>query len=128
MTGSGTALRDLRAAEAARVLGLLDLGSLPGRAAVWVENGVDTPAARALAAGGDGSQAVSPTVLVATLAAEHGVAIHDLATARAVHAESVIGLLGTGGDFPGAVFGLSNSVTDSVTGGVRRWWSRHRSR
>lgn len=126
-TGYVGAVADLRAAEAARVLGLLDVTTLAGRARWWIDSGIDTPAARALAAAAAGPP-VPPTVLLATLAAEHGVAVHDIATARAIHAEMIIGLAGQGGDFSRALFGLSNSVTDGFTSGVRRWWGRHRRR
>lgn len=122
-SGHATAVRDLRAAEAARVLGLLDPAALPARARRWIDSGIDTPAARALAAGGDPAQS-NPTVLVATVAPEHDVAIHDVAVARAVHAQSVIGLLGQGGDFSGALLDLANSVTDGLTVRAHRWWGR----
>lgn len=120
------ALRDLRAAEAARVLGLLDPSTLPPRARSWVAQGLATPAALALAAGPGGPASSSPMVLLATLAAEYEVAIHDLGQARAVHAEAVIGLAGQGGDFAGALFDLSNSVTDGITARARRWWRGRR--
>ncbi|MEP6980362.1 MAG: hypothetical protein ABJA16_06320 [Nakamurella sp.] len=123
-SGHAAAVRDLRAAEAARVLGLLDPDALPTRARRWIESGIDTPAARALAASSWDPTQSNPTVLVATVASEHDVAIHDIAVAQAVHAQSVIGLIGQGGDFSGALLDLANSVTDGLTGRAHRWWVR----
>lgn len=118
------ALEDLRAAEAARVLGLLDTATLPPRARRWTQQALISPATLALAGAAPGAS--GPLVLLATVASEHGVSIHDVATARAVHAESIIGIAGRGGDVSGSLFDLSNSVTDGLTGGVRRWWRDRR--
>jgi hypothetical protein len=116
--GRAIAIRDLRAAEAARVLGLLDPATLPDRARGWVAHGLVTPAALALA-GGTGRGDSAP-VLLATLAAECGVSVRDIPSARAVHAEAVLGMAGA--DVGPAVFDLANSVTDGVTTRLRRWW------
>lgn len=121
--GRATAIRDLRAADAARVLGLLDPATLPGRAQGWIAHGLVTPAALALAGGTDRGD--SATVLLATVAAECGVSVDDVPTARAVHAEAVLGMAGT--EVGPAVFDLANSVTDGLTSRLRRWW-RDRSR
>ncbi|WP_157970512.1 hypothetical protein [Nakamurella deserti] len=117
-TGRATALRDLRAADAARVLGLLDPATLPERARHWTGQGLVTPAALALAGGTGGTDRFP--VLLATVAAEHGVSVADVPTARAVHAEAVLGM--TGAAFGPAVFELANTVTDGLTSRVRRWW------
>ncbi len=118
------ALHDLRAAEAARVLGLLDPAGLPTRAQEWVRHGLTTPAVRALASGG----VAGPEVLLATAASELGVSIPDDATARAVHARQVIAITARGGDAGAALFALSNSVTDGVTARLRARWRRRPDR
>ena len=121
------ALKDLRAAEAARILGLLDTSTLAARAGRWVQQGLSSTATLELAATGDGAGGPqSPLVLLATVASEHGISIPDVGVARAVHAESIIGLAGAGGDISESLFDLSNSVTDGVTGGLRRWWRDRR--
>ena len=119
------ALRDLRAADAARVLGVLDPTGLTARAREWHAQGVTSPAVRALAAGGT---TAGPAVLLATAAAELGVSVPDEATARVVQARAVIAVTARGGDAGQALFALSNSVTDGITGRLRARWRRRTDR
>ena len=123
-TARSAALRDLGAAEAARVLGLLDTAALPARARRWVQLGLTTPAAAALAAGTPEAPVDNPAVLLATLAAECGVSIHDPVVARSVHAEAILTMAGQ--DQATSLFTFSNSITDGITGRLRRWWRRGR--
>ncbi len=123
-TARTAARQDLRAAEAARVLGLLDTQELPARARRWRQFGLTTPAAVAPAAGPAGTGEGSQTVLVATLAAECGVSIQDPAVARAVHAETIIGMADQ--DFTTSLVTFSIGITDNLTGHLRRRLRRPR--
>jgi hypothetical protein len=124
-----SAIREIRAAEAARVLGLLDAKPLPAKAEKWMQDGVDSANVRALA--GATTSGANPTdqilaELLAAIAREHGVAFASLQEARSIHAEQVVSLMGTGGDFGAQVFGLSNSVTDEMVARLRRLVARFR--
>ena len=116
------ALREIRAAEAARMVGVLDIAELPQQAQQWVVDGISQPSARALAAlaGSVLAAAHNRAVLLATLASECHVNFANLAEARAVHADTVIRTMVTGGDFPRAVFDFSNSYTDHIASRLGR--------
>lgn len=84
------ALAEIRAAEAARMLGLLVSSELPARAGEWLAAGVDTPNVRALAGASAEVTAGVRAALLAEIAGDTHQAPATLAEARAIHAETVI--------------------------------------
>jgi len=114
--GFSVAIQQIRAAEAARVLGLLDTDRLAARAQQWVDAGITTEGAYRLS---DADSDTSPDELAALVkqtAAETGVHFSTTAEARAVHAQSVIASMATSADLTGDILRFSNNYTDEVTG------------
>jgi len=125
----GAALAEIRAAEAARVLGLQDPMTLPGLAQGWLRDGLDSPSLRALA--GAATSGANPTgqvllELLATIAHEQGISFGTLQAARTVHAQSVVSLISEAGEFGPQLFGLSNTVTDEFAARIGAFFRRLR--
>jgi hypothetical protein len=125
------ALGELRSAEAARRLGLLDTRPLPALAAQWIADGIDSANVRALA--GSNTSGANPTSqvlaeLLGSVAREQNVSFATLQEARKVHAESLISLISRPAELGPQVFGLSNTVTDELADRARHFFARLRRR
>jgi hypothetical protein len=121
---------DVRKAEAARILDVLETANLPARAQSWLAGGIDTPNVRALAGLAD-SPEVSDGVrraLVAEIASDLGITFDSLQDARRIHAEHIIQTMSQGANLGPQIFALSNGVTDELTGRLRRVIDRLRRR
>jgi hypothetical protein len=122
-----TALQEIRSAEAARVLGLLDAIPLPRQAAQWISDGIDSGNVRALAGAETSGADPTPQILAELLGAvarEQGVTFHTLQDARKVHARSLIAMISNPAEFGPQVFGLSNTVTDEFAARIQRFLRR----
>ncbi|WP_423922874.1 hypothetical protein ACPEEZ_03600 [Frigoribacterium sp. 2-23] len=125
--GVDAARREIRDDEAKRLLGLLSPATLPARAARWLADGLDDPAAHDLA---DREMTEEARVAsLATLAASQGVAFATAREAREHHARFVITTMTA--DTAGAdSLSFSNSFTDGVSASARgalgRLFSRRR--
>ena len=120
--GLDAALAEIRAAEAARVLGVLDSQSLPALAARWVDDGLVTPDVQALAAAAD-TPRTDRLRMLATIAAASGTTFADVAAARAAHIEGMISTIDPA-RFPSQAFHRSNGYTDELTAKARALLSR----
>ena len=121
---TGNALEELRRAEAARVLGLLDPATLQPLASQWALDGLESENVQALAA--VGTQA-SPGVLLALLAeaaSDEGIHFANTAEARALHASSVIAAMATSANPTMVAMTFSNNYTDELSTRVSRLISR----
>ncbi len=140
------AVDEIRAAEAARVLGMLDVTPLPTKAAEWIAAGIRYTSAVALAALARPGTGLANTArtraaddigpddidpdgtlraqLLGNLAIECGIGFRTTAEARAVHANTVIAALrsangtGTGTATP-MIVDFSNNYTDELTERVK---------
>jgi hypothetical protein len=126
--GPAVAREEIRRAEAARVLGLLDAADQPANAAQWLLDGIDTPNVHALAglagpAGMDVSGGVKEA-LVAEIAADLGISFSTLQDARRVHANEIIRSFSQGDIESAQIYGLSNGFTDEWSAKLRRFFSR----
>lgn len=116
----GSALDELRRAEAARVLGLLDPQTLPALANQWLVDGLESENVRALAdANSKASQGVR-LALLAEAAEEAGVHFASTAEARALHASSVIAAMATSANPSLVAMTFSNNYTDELSSRVSR--------
>jgi hypothetical protein len=121
--GNVAARRDIRLAEAARMLGLLDSGELPERATRWLADGADTPNIRALAA--ITSVAESPRfALVREITEELGLGFASQQAARTFEAEEIIRARSFNLDVSAQLYGLSNGFTDEMVRRLRGFVSR----
>lgn len=121
------ALREIRVAEAGRMLGLLPAGSLVDRAAGWAAVGITSPGILRLAFAADvtNDEALG---LLAHDAAALGLSFGSTREARAVYVGDVLPDLITSAD-PGTLsMTVSNNFTDEVTGTARRILGRLRRR
>jgi hypothetical protein len=113
------ALREIRIAEAGRILGLLPAGSLTDRAAGWAAAGITSPGVQRLAFDADvtNDEALG---LLAHDAAALGLTFASTREARAAYVQDVLPDLVTSPD-PGTLsMTVSNNFTDEVTGRARR--------
>ena len=123
--GNVAARRDIRRAEAARVLGLLDSSSLPTRAQNWIVDGADSPNVRALS--------IAPTVaaservrdaLLTEIAAERGLGFASIQDARTFQAEEIIRARSFNLDVNSQIVSLSNAYTDELWQKLRGFVAR----
>jgi hypothetical protein len=117
------AFADIQLAEAARVLSLLETDGLGGRAVGWISDGIDTPTVRALAQSADAATGIR-LALVAEIAAEFGIGFATLQDARRLYAEHIIRAMGTGDNFGGDIYALSNGYTDELVARIRGFVGR----
>ena len=116
--GNVAARRDIRRAEAGRVLGILNSAELPERARAWIVDGADSPNLRALAAApSDSASDGIRRALLAEIAAELGLSFAAVQDARAFQAEEIIRARSFNLDVGTQIYGLSNGYTDEL---VRR--------
>ncbi len=115
------AREDIRRAEAARVVGQLDAGTLSVRASGWRDAGLDSSNVRALAGASDADVSSGvKSALLAEIAAEFGLGFATLQEARSVRAVDIVRSMGAGENVSAEIFGLSNGLTDE-------WVARFRS-
>jgi hypothetical protein len=108
------AIAQIRAAEAARMIGLLDDAVLVAQADDWVAAGVESDSLTTLVSG-----ETTPALragLLADVAASVGVHFATRSDARSVHAMTVIDQMTKSGDLVGDVMRFSNNYTDEVSG------------
>jgi hypothetical protein len=109
------ALREIREAEASRMLGLLDADPLDAHAAGWLADGVDSPALRSLARSGDSGAAAVKLALLAEAAAELGLSFRGVQDARGFHIRATMsdvdGITRAGQES----FSISNAFTDQLS-------------
>jgi hypothetical protein len=118
--GNVAARRDIRRAEAGRVLGLLDSAELPERARSWIADGAETENVRALAAASDDAAADGVRLaLLAEIAAERGLAFATVQDARTFQAEEIIRARSFNLDVGTQIYGLSNGYTDELVRRIR---------
>ena len=117
---SGTAVDEIRRAEAARTLGLLDPSTLQVRAGQWLADGVDSPNVRALARANSETSDGIRLALLAEIAEENGVHFETTAEARALHASSVIAAMATSSNPTLVAMTFSNNYTDEVSSRIFR--------
>jgi len=110
----GTALSDLKLAEAMRVLGLLEPGRLQAQAVEWAAAGVDSASVRELAALPPGSDTAERVALLAEAAAELELGFATVQDARVFHVKAVLANPAAG--IPGGnPLDISNNFTDHFT-------------
>jgi hypothetical protein len=122
-----TAHEEIRAAEAARVLGVLDPGPLPVRAVQWMNDGIDSRNVRALAEVVASDQTPGDevlTALLAEIARDEHISFANRQEARALHSDTVIAMLRNPAEFSAHTYRFSNSVTDDIVAWLRRRFRR----
>lgn len=123
--GNVAARRDIRRAEAGRVLGLLDSVELPERARSWIVDGADSRNVRALAAAPvDSAMDGLRRALLAEIAAERGLSFAAVQEARAFQAEEIIRARSFNLDVGTQIYGLSNGYTDELVRRLRAFVAR----
>jgi hypothetical protein len=123
--GNVAARHDIRRAEAARVLGLLDSTQLPDRARAWLLDGADTANVRALAASTVGVSAEGIRLaLLAEIAEELKLGFASLQAARTFQAEEIIRARHFGADIGAQLYVLSNGYTDELLRNLRGFVAR----
>jgi hypothetical protein len=123
--GNVAARRDIRSAEAGRVLGLLDSAELPARARSWIVDGADSPNVRALAtAPADSATDGIRRALLAEIAAELGLSFGAVQEARTFQAEEIIRARSFDLDVGTQIYGLSNGYTDELVRRLRAFVAR----
>jgi hypothetical protein len=111
--GNVAARRDIRRAEAGRVLGLLDSSELPERARSWIADGADTANVHALSAtSADSATEGVRLALLIEIVAERGLGFSTLQDARTFQAEEIIRARSFDLDVSSQIYGLSNGFTD----------------
>ena len=115
------ALAQIRAAEAARVIGLLDDGLLVSRAPGWAVAGVESAALADLLAADTASDRAAS---LAHVAADVDVHFATTSEARSEHALTVIDTMTKSGDLVADVMRFSNNYTDEVSGKLRGTFDR----
>jgi hypothetical protein len=122
------ARKEIREAEAARVLGLLEAEGLPEQASQWLVDGVATPNIRALAGlVGVPVEDVPDGVrsaLVAEIAHDLSITFASSAEARSIHSEHIVRSMSQGAQMSASIYGLSNGFTDEWSGRVRGFFAR----
>jgi hypothetical protein len=123
--GNVAARRDIRRAEAARILGLLDSGELPDRARGWLLDGADSVNVRALATapGGEPGEGIR-LALLGEIAQELRLGFSSLQAARTFQAEEIIRARHFGADIGQQLYGLSNGYTDELVRNLRGFVAR----
>jgi hypothetical protein len=123
--GNIAARRDIRRAEAARVLGLLDSSGLPERARSWIVDGADSPTVRALAmAPADSASDGARHALLIEIAAERGLGFTRVQDARTFQAQEIIRARSFNLDVSSQIFSLANAYTDEVIHKLRGFVAR----
>jgi hypothetical protein len=123
--GNIAARRDIRRAEAARVLGLLDSSGLPERARSWIVDGADSPTVRALAmAPADSASDGARHALLIEIAAERGLGFARVQDARTFQAQEIIRARSFNLDVSSQIFSLANAYTDEVIHKLRGFVAR----
>jgi hypothetical protein len=117
------ARRDIRRAEATRMLGMLDVSDLPERAQRWLADGADSANVRALAAGEAATEGVR-SALVHEIATEFGELFTTTQDARRFQAEEIIRARTFDLDVGGQIFSLSNGLTDDLARRLRGFFTR----
>ena len=117
---AGDARDELRRAEAARVLGLLDPATLPALARQWTADGIDSDNLRALADTDPEAPDGVRFALLAEAADDEGIHFASTAEARALHASSVISAMRTSGNPTMVAMTFSNNYTDELSSRVSR--------
>ncbi|GAA4685576.1 hypothetical protein [Frondihabitans cladoniiphilus] len=125
------ALREIRAAEAARILGLLPAGGLVDRAEGWAAAGVTQPEIVRLATDATVSDPTA-LALLGQAAARLGLTFASTQEARKAYVDDVLPDL-AGSPYVGSLtFTLSNNFTDELTRNTRgrlgRLFRRRRDR
>lgn len=115
-----SAVDELRRAEAARVLGLLDPASLQPLASQWVTDGLASDNIRALASPGSQGSAGVLLALLSEAASDEGIHFANTAEARALHASSVIAAMATSANPTMVAMTFSNNYTDELSSRVSR--------
>jgi hypothetical protein len=123
--GNVASRRDIRRAEAARMLGLLDSEKLPDRARGWLLDGADTVNVRALATapGGVTDEGIR-VALLGEIAQELRLGFSSLQAARTFQAEEIIRAHRFGADIGQQLYGLSNGYTDELVRNLRGFVAR----
>jgi hypothetical protein len=123
--GNVAARRDIRRAEAARVLGLLDSSGLPERARNWIIDGADSSNVRALSiAPADTASERGREALLTVIAAERGLGFASVQDARTFHAEEIIRARSFNLDVGSQIVSLSNAYTDELIHKLRGFVAR----
>jgi hypothetical protein len=123
--GNVAARRDIRRAEASRVLDLLDSSALPDRARSWLVDGTNSENVRALAAApSDPSADGIRAALLGEIAAELGLGFATVQEARTFQAEEIIRARSFNLDVGSQIFGLSNGLTDELARKLRGFVAR----
>lgn len=115
--GPSVARAEIRDSEAQRRLGLLPSGVLPGRAARWVDDGVDDLSVLALAEA-QTSTDDAREALLAQAAVDLGLGFGSVREARAHHGQRVVESM-TAASAPADALGVSNGFTDTIEESVR---------
>jgi hypothetical protein len=123
--GNVAARRDIRRAEAARILGLLDSAELPERALSWIADGAESPSVHALV--------VAPTdpasdgvrrALLGEIVTERGLGFSTIQDARSFQAEEIIRARSFNLDVGSQIVTLSNGYTDELVSKLRGFIAR----
>jgi hypothetical protein len=123
--GNVAARRDIRRAEAGRLLGLLDSAELPERARSWIADGADSRNVRALAgAPADPATDGIRRALLTEIAAELGLSFAAVQDARTFQAEEIIRARSFNVDVGTQIYGLSNGYTDELVRRLRAFVAR----
>jgi hypothetical protein len=123
--GNVAARRDIRRAEAARVLGLLDSFGLPERAQNWIVDGADSSSVRALAvAPVDAASERLRDALLTDIAAERDLSFASVQDARTFQAEEIIRARSFNLDAGSQLVSLSNAYTDELIQKLRGFVAR----
>jgi hypothetical protein len=121
MAGRGVAVarREIRVAEASRILQLPLTTDLSASACRWLSDGIETANMRALAGAGTDVPDGVRVALLEHLAAELGLSFGSTGAARRLHAEEIIRSMRAGEDVGGRLHSLANGFTDELTTAVR---------
>jgi len=123
--GNVAARRDIRRAEASRVLGLLDSSGLPERAQNWIVDGADSSNVRALAlAPVDAASERLRDALLTDIAAERDLSFASVQDARTFQAEEIIRARSFNLDAGSQLVSLSNAYTDELIQKLRGFVAR----
>ncbi|HEY1530887.1 MAG TPA: hypothetical protein VGF80_08730 [Galbitalea sp.] len=123
--GNVAARRDIRRAEASRVLGLLSSEKLPARAQSWLADGADSESVRALAAAAtETADEGVRLALVAEIAYERGLSFATLQAARTFEAEEIMRARSFNINVQSDIYGLSNGYTDEAVRKLREFVGR----
>jgi hypothetical protein len=121
--GNVAVRRDIRRAEAGRILGLLNAAELPERARQWLADGADSANVRALAAARSSDDGVR-CALLHEIAEEFDLGFATQQAARTFQAEEIIRAPSFSMDVTAQIYGLSNSFTDDLVRRLRGFVAR----